>query len=173
MGLSGNGKCLIQFINLGERNSRLIKTCSFSNAEYENKVAKRRKGSQDYPEQNNVQNDCLLRGYSIKSSNKNRREIFLFPNRLEIPVEPMLIPVDEILSVNIGLSKDNLPTIMIKSTGKNEVNLSFEWRFEAEVNFDIFNLINNFTAMVSRLVARVEKCFKVIQKCAQAAVNSS
>ena len=97
-------------------------------------MAKRRKGSQDYPvQQHDVQNDCLLRGYSIKSSNKNRREIFLFPNRLEIPVEPMLIPVDEILSVNVGLSKDNLPTIMIKSTGKSEVNLSFEWHFEAEV----------------------------------------
>ena len=93
--------------------------------------SKRRKGSSDEFEE--IQNDCLLRGWSIK--NKSRREIFLFPNRLELPSESILVPIDEILSINYVINKDGQPGIVIKPTGKNELTLAFEWKFEAEVSF--------------------------------------
>ena len=101
-------------------------------------MAKRRKGSADYAEEM-VQNDCLLRGFALLKSSKNaRRQLLLFPNRLEMPSESLLVPIDEILGVMLsskgGGDNNNHQTILIKSTrAKNELALLFEWRFEAEV----------------------------------------
>ena len=46
----------------------------------------------------------------------------------------MLVPIDEILSINYVVNKDGQPAIVIKPTGKSELTLNFEWKFEAEVS---------------------------------------
>lgn len=54
----------------------------------------------------------------------------------------MLVPIDEILSINYVVNKDGQPAIVIKPTGKSELTLNFEWKFEAEVsNFQDSNIL--------------------------------
>ena len=102
---------------------------SESNREYNSKVnSKSRKASTESCGITFEHNDVLLWGWCIKISNSKinstsskvtlcgdlprhslkltiQKQIYLYPNRLEIQSDSLLIPVDEILSVNLVQTK--------------------------------------------------------------------
>ena len=122
-----------------------------------------------------VQNDCLLRGFAFLKSSKNaRRQLLLFPNRLEMPSESLLVPIDEILGVTLSSKGgDNQQTILIKSTrAKTELALLFEWRFEAEVSKVLNNSVKN-TTISSNGTAIYHTCGRMCQNCQKTHRNNS
>ena len=54
----------------------------------------------------------------------------LFPNRIEIPTDHVLIPIDEINSVVNGKIKESM-AIQIKSSSR-DLALNFGWKFEMD-----------------------------------------
>ena len=59
-----------------------------------------------------------------------QRLILLFPNRIEIPTDHVLIPIDEINSVVNGKIKESM-AIQIKSSSR-DLALNFGWKFEMD-----------------------------------------
>ncbi|CAG5088759.1 Oidioi.mRNA.OKI2018_I69.PAR.g11961.t1.cds [Oikopleura dioica] len=94
--------------------------------------------------------DILIRGVCSKAADSrfnptwSKREIFLFPNRLEIPAEQIVIPIDEIISVEKIKPKDT-EAILIK-THSRDITFSFEMGFEQEQWYvDILKVWKNVT----------------------------
>lgn len=105
-------------------------------------------GNDEVDEDKITQQDVLLwgicnrNGSSAFNSSWTKRLILLFPNRIEIPSDNCLIPIDEILSVSLGKVKDQ-KAIQIKSPAR-EISISFTWKFEMDQwYYDILRVWKN------------------------------
>lgn len=108
--------------------------------------------SDEIDEDKIVQQDVLLWGVCSRSASStfkatltqtwSKRHILLYPNRIEMPGDQCLMPIDELLSVENKEIKDQ-KVIHLKSANR-EMSINFAWKFEmAQWYHDILRVWKN------------------------------